>query len=307
MTPLTAIAYAPLYRMPLGAHVFPSDKYERTFARCRELGLLERAVHLVPDGPLGDDELARVHTRAYLARLRHLSEEDPIAGISEFEVPCFPGVLSAQATMAKGTVMLTRWVLDRGERARGVNLGGGFHHAFAATGQGFCLYNDIAVSLRAALDEGRIARPIVVDADVHQGNGTCHIFRDDARVYTLDVHQENNYPVKQPASMNVGLPDDCGDGDYLDAFGAAVADAMAEHEPDFVHYVAGGDPFEGDQLGGLRLTKQGLERRDRLLLMACRERRLPLVATLAGGYAEDTGDLVEIHANLVAALVRDAS
>jgi acetoin utilization deacetylase AcuC-like enzyme len=212
-------------------------------------------------------------------------------------------VVAAQATMARGTVMATEWVLARGDGARAVNLGGGFHHAFAAAGQGFCLFNDIAISLRAALDAGRIARPLVVDTDVHQGNGTCHIFRDEARVYTLDIHQAGNYPVKQPASMNIGLPDGCGDEDYLEALGSGLADAMAEHEPDFVHYVAGGDPFLGDQLGGLRLTKRGLGLRDRLVILAAAERGLPLVATLAGGYPEDTEDLVEIHANLVAALL----
>jgi acetoin utilization deacetylase AcuC-like enzyme len=302
VTAAAALAFAPAYRMPLGAHVFPSDKYERTFRRCEKLGLLAKMTILVPDRPLTDAELGRVHSKDYLARVHALSEEDPMAGLTEFEVPCFPGVVAAQATMARGTMMLTDWVLDRGPDARGVNLGGGFHHAFAAAGQGFCLFNDIALSIVAALDQKRIARPIVVDTDVHQGNGTCHVFRDDARVYTLDVHQANNYPIKQPASMNVGLRDDCGDDEYLDALAAALADAMAEHEPDFVHYVAGGDPFLGDQLGGLKLTKEGLRRRDRLVLLACSERRLPLVATLAGGYAENTEDLVEIHANLVAAL-----
>jgi acetoin utilization deacetylase AcuC-like enzyme len=298
-----ALAYAAGYRMPLGVHVFPSDKYERAFKRCQKLGLIAQLTHLEPDRPLTDAELGRVHTAAYLARVHALAEEDPLAGLTEFEVPCFPGVVSAQATMARGTSMVTGWVLDHGPTARGVNLGGGFHHAFASAGQGFCLFNDIALSILAALDQKRIARPLVVDTDVHQGNGTCHIFRDDARVYTLDVHQANNYPTKQPASMNVGLQDDCGDDEYLDALAAGVADAMAEHEPDFVHYVAGGDPFAGDQLGGLALTKEGLKRRDRLVLLACAERNLPLVATLAGGYAENTEDLVEIHSNLVAALV----
>jgi acetoin utilization deacetylase AcuC-like enzyme len=301
-----ALAYAPGYRMPLGPHVFPSDKYERTFARCRALGLLDRATHLAPERPLDDDELGRVHTREYISRVHALAAHDPLGGLTEFEVPCFPGVVSAQATMARGTMMLTSWVLDRGGAASGVNIGGGFHHAFASVGQGFCLFNDIALSIAAALDAGRVARPMVVDTDVHQGNGTAHIFRNEARVFILDVHQENNYPVKQPASMNVGLPDDCDDADYLDALGAGLADAMAEHEPDFVHYVAGGDPYVQDQLGGLALTKEGLGRRDRLVLLACRERRIPLVATLAGGYAENTEDLVEIHANLVAALVADA-
>lgn len=302
MTRPVAIAWAPGYRMPLGAHVFPSDKYERVWRRCQETGLAARAVHLEPSGPLRDEDLLRVHSEDYLARLRELSQTDPMAGLTEFEVPCLPGVIGAQATMARGTMMVTSWVLDHGPEARGVNLGGGFHHAFASSGQGFCLFNDIALSVLDALDHERIARPMVVDTDVHQGNGTCHVFRDDPRVYTLDVHQANNYPVKQPASMNVGLPDDCGDSDYADALSAALADAMAEHDPDFVHYVAGGDPFAEDQLGGLALTKAGLLRRDRLVLGACSERRLPVVATLAGGYAANTEDLVDIHANLVATL-----
>jgi acetoin utilization deacetylase AcuC-like enzyme len=297
-----ALAYSPLYRMPLGPHVFPSDKYERTFKRCRDLGFLAKVAHLEPAGPFTDAELGRVHTEEYLARVRHLAEEDPEAGLLEFEVPCFPGVVSAQATMARGTMMVTRWVLEHGPGASGINLGGGFHHAFAHAGQGFCLFNDIALSIVDALDRKAILRPLVVDLDVHQGNGTIHIFRNDPRVFTLDLHQASNYPIKQPASMNVGLPDDCGDDEYVAALESALADAIARHQPDFVHYVAGGDPFEGDQLGGLALTKEGLRRRDQAVLGACSRGTLPLVATLAGGYATKTDDLVEIHANLVGAM-----
>ena len=149
--------------------------------------------------------------------------------------------------------------------------------------------------IRAAADNREMAQALGVDMrSVY------------ARVFTLDLHQANNYPIKQPASMNVGLPDDCGDDEYLGALEAALAEAVARHEPDFVHYVAGGDPYEGDQLGGLALTKEGLRRRDSAVLDVCSRRKLPLVATLAGGYAARTEDLVEIHANLVTAMAEAA-
>ncbi len=295
----SALAWHISYTMPLGTHVFPADKYERTFARCRALGLLERTTLFSPAEPIDRTDLRRVHREEYLARIDELAEDDPLAGLAEFEAPCLPGVVRAQATMARGTVMLTDWVLaGGGEVRRGLNVGGGFHHAYSYRGAGFCLYNDIAISITKVLGSGLIARALVVDTDVHQGNGTCHIFRDDARVYTLDIHQANNYPPKEPASCNIGLADGCGDDDYLAALAPDLACAIELHQPDFIHYVAGGDPWMGDRLGGLALTKAGFRRRDELVIGSAERAGIPLVATLAGGYAEDTADLVDIHAAL---------
>ncbi len=301
----TALAFHASYKMPLGVHVFPADKYERTFRRCRELGVLDRVTLIEPSAPLDDETLAVVHRADYIARVHELSDEDPLAGLAEFEVPCLPGVVRAQAIMARGTVLLTDWALaERGVARRAMNVGGGFHHAFAHRGAGFCLFNDIALSIRLALDDGRIERPLVVDTDVHQGNGTCHIFRNDVRVYTLDIHQHDNYPPKEAASLNVGLETGCDDDGYLAALEPALAKAVSAHRPDFIHYVAGGDPWKEDQLGGLALSKAGFQRRDELLVGTAERLGVPLVATLAGGYARDTEDLVDIHAALAERLAR---
>ncbi len=287
MTRPVAVAYAPLYRMPLGPHVFPSDKYERTWKRCREARSPRQGRRTSrPKGRSPTTSSAASTRRSTSRGCTRLAEEDPEAGLLEFEVPCFPGVVSAQATMARGTLMVTRWVLEHGRRGLRASTSAADSTTRSRTpGQGFCLFNDIALSIVDALDRKRDQAASRRRLDVHQGNGTIHIFRNDPRVFTLDLHQANNYPIKQPASMNVGLPDDCGDDEYVAALESALADAIARHEPDFVHYVAGGDPFEGDQLGGLALTKEGLRRRDRRSSAPARERTLPLVATLAGGYA----------------------
>ena len=196
--------------------------------------------------------------------------------------------------MTGGTTTAARLALDGHDRVA-VHIGGGFHHAFAGHGEGFCMFNDVAVAIRRVFHERLAGRAAVVDLDVHQGNGTAAIFAGDRRVFTLSVHEQDNYPpVKPPSSLDIGLPRGTGDADYLAGLDAALARTL-EHLPDVVFYLAGADPYLDDQLGGLALTLDGLRRRDRLVFGAARAAGVPIVVLLAGGYARRVDDTVAIH------------
>jgi len=179
---------------------------------------------------------------------------------------------------AGGSILAGREALARGV---GVNLGGGFHHAFPAHGEGFCVFNDIAIAIRALQHEGRIRRAAVIDLDVHQGNGTAAIFRDDPSVFTFSMHEEQNYPaVKPPSDLDVGLDTGTRGEEYLAALERHASAILDRHRPDLVAYVAGADPFEQDQLGGLKLSREDLRRRDRVVFGACAAREIPAVVKL---------------------------
>src|SRR5262249_13906593 len=194
---------------------------------------------------------------------------------------------------ASGTTQAARLALEHGAAA---HLGGGLHHAYAGHAEGFCYINDLAVAACALLAERRVRRIAVVDLDVHQGNGTAHIFRDRPEVFTLSVHQENNYPVpKEPGDLDVGLDDGTGDRAYLAALAPAL-ERVWTFAPELVLYQAGADPFHDDQLGGLALSFEGLEARDRAVIEGSVERGIPVVSTLGGGYARRLEDTVRIHA-----------
>lgn len=180
------------------------------------------------------------------------------------------------------------------------HVGGGFHHAFSGHGEGFCLLNDVAVALRTLLAEGAVERAAVVDLDVHHGNGTAAIFRDDPAVFTFSMHQERNYPMpKPPGDLDVGLDDGTGDEEYLAILDERLGSIIRKHRPELVIYLAGADPYGDDQLGGLALTLEGLRRRDRMVFDACGDAGIPVAVTLAGGYAVREADTVEIHAATV--------
>ena len=200
---------------------------------------------------------------------------------------------------AGGTTLAARQALECGI---GFNLGGGFHHAFADHGEGFCAINDMAVAVRRLQRDGLIGRAMVVDCDVHHGNGTAAIFAGDSSVFTLSIHQFNNYPSeKPPSSLDIHLADGVGDAEYLNRLEHAYRAALALFKPEFVMYVAGADPYREDQLGGLLLTFNGLKDRDRLVLGEALRRGIPAAVVLAGGYAESVEDTITIHANTAAA------
>lgn len=180
------------------------------------------------------------------------------------------------------------------------NLAGGTHHAFRDRGEGYCVFNDVAVAARVLRRDGAIARAVVVDCDVHQGNGTAAIFRDDPSVFTLSLHGERNFPFKKEGSdRDVTFEDGTGDAEYLRALEAHLPDVLDARRPDIVFYLAGADPYEGDRLGRLKLTIDGLRARDRFVFASCRERRLPVAVAMSGGYAPDVDAIVTIHANTI--------
>jgi acetoin utilization deacetylase AcuC-like enzyme len=283
------------YRVDWPGHVFPTQKYDDVRERLRaerpEIFRLVREP--VPATRL---ELETVHPAGYLERIDRLSATPELA-YREFEIPISPSVVECIRHQTGGSIQAARDAVD--QRGASVNLGGGFHHAFADRGEGFCFFNDVAVAIRVVKAEGRIERAAVIDCDLHQGNGTAHIFRDDASVFTFSIHQENNFPIKRKSDLDIGLEDFAGDDRYLEELARAVPAVLDRHRPDLVVYLAGADPYEEDQLGSLRLTRAGLRERDRIVFAECRERGISLAVLLAGGYAVRMEDVTAIHFQMV--------
>ncbi len=284
-----ALVYSPAYVCDLGTHVFPTEKYAHVHAALEAAGELEGVDVLCP-APPSRDVLASAHDEAYLDDLEAL-RWTPRTQYSE--LPLTREIVDAFALGAAGSVLAAEAALARGVAA---HAGGGLHHAYAGHAEGFCYLNDLAIAARAMLAAGRVARVAIVDLDVHQGNGTASIFRDDPRVFTLSLHQEGNYPVpKERGDLDVGLDDGLGDDAYLEQEREALERVWA-FAPELLLYQAGADPYRDDQLGGLALTFDGLEARDRLVIDGCVRRGIALVSTLGGGYARDPRDTVRIHA-----------
>ena len=245
-----------------------------------------------------------MHTHGFLQEIERLTA-DPRRVVQRFEIPLSKGVVEAVEHHCEGTRLAVLAAIERGVA---LNVGGGFHHAFADRGEGFCLYNDIAIALRAARRDGRLTRAAVVDLDLHQGNGTASILRDEADFATYSIHQEDLYPVpKQRSTLDVGLPGGSGDDEYLDALRTTLPGFLDEHPAELLMYVAGADPFEQDRLGELRLTRAGLRARDEFVLAQARRRSMKVAAVIAGGYAPDVADVVAIHVDLWRALARFAA
>jgi len=288
MASRAAVVHTPDYWCEIGPHVFPMEKFGLVRRSLVETGDLAEDDILAPE-PAPREHLRLVHTDEYLDDLEHL-RWTPRTACSE--LPLTSEIVRAYVLAAGGTTRAAREALRRG---CGINLGGGFHHAFADLASGFCYLNDLAIAIRVLQKEGLLRRAAVVDCDLHQGNGTAHLFRDDPEVFTFSIHQENLYPVKQSSDLDIGLENGAGD----EEFNARLAEGLERvwaHRPELVLYQAGADPFEDDQLGALKLTMEGLEVRDRLVLDGCRRRRIPVVVTLGGGYARRLADTVRIHA-----------
>lgn len=288
--------YHERYDLNLGDHVFPARKYRLIRDRLLADGLATPDDFLTPE-PAPDADLLAVHTREWVQKLKHgtLSYHE----ILQLEIPYSSQMVDGVMLATGGTILAARRALSGGESI-GFNIGGGFHHAFAGHGEGFCAINDIAVAVRAMQREKLIRRALIVDADVHHGNGTAAIFANDPSVFTLSIHQEANYPqVKPPSTLDIHLEDGTGDDAYLDKLGAGYRRALAGFSPELIVFVAGADPYREDQLGGLSLSIDGLAARDRLIFETALAARIPVVVVLAGGYAMDTDDTVTIHCNTV--------
>jgi acetoin utilization deacetylase AcuC-like enzyme len=282
------VVHSPRYQCDIGPHVFPTRKYAMVLERLVSEGALKAGDVLEPEMP-SRDTLALVHGAGYLDDLERLHYGPSTWGS---ELPLTGEIVTAYALAAGGTLLAAQRALEQGAA---VHLGGGFHHAFADHAEGFCYVNDLAVAIRALQREQRIRRAAVVDLDVHQGNGTAHIFEGDDSVFTLSIHQEANYPSpKMRSDLDIGLPDGVGDAEYLGQLDRAL-EAVWASAPEIVLYQAGADPYRDDQLGGLALTVDGLEARDRRVLEGCAQRGIASVVTLGGGYARRVEDTVEIH------------
>jgi acetoin utilization deacetylase AcuC-like enzyme len=320
------LIYSNGYYLPIGAHLFPAEKYRLVHDRLLASGVAEATDFLEPE-PATDQDILLVHTPEYVNKLRTgmLSPREEM----ELEVPYSQDLVAAFWLAAGGSIVATRQALT--DRVS-INIGGGFHHAFPDHGEGFCMIHDVAVAIRRMQRDGKIRTAMTVDCDVHHGNGTAAIFAgtrtrseplpsvstsplSQARsketkmrgthagdVFTISLHQHNNYPaVKPPSSIDVDLPDGVGDNDYLAWLDNALSSGLRQFEPDLLCYIAGADPYREDQLGGLSLTLEGLKRRDELVFRVARARDIPVMVTYAGGYARDVEDTVTIHCNTVIA------
>jgi acetoin utilization deacetylase AcuC-like enzyme len=287
------LVYHSGYDLQLGAHVFPSRKYRLIHDRLLDEGFAAPWDFVEPQ-PASDEDVLRVHEAGWIDRLKNdkLTYED----IVRLEIPYSKAMVDGFWLATGGTMLAARNALrDR----VGVNIGGGFHHAYPAHGEGFCAIHDIAIAVRALQHERAIERAMIVDCDVHHGNGTAAIFAGDSSVLTLSLHQFNNYPNDKPAStIDVHLEDGIGDHEYLEQLSGALERGM-RFSPNLIFYVAGADPYREDQLGGLALTMDGLRQRDRLVFETALKQNVPVALTLAGGYARDTADTVTIHCNTI--------
>ena len=290
------LVYHDRYDLNLGPHVFPSQKFRLIYEMLLREGLATEGDSLRPE-PASDEDILRVHTADWVRKLKTgtLTASD----VMRLEVPYSPELVEAVWLAAGGTILAAQSALRDGF---GSNLSGGFHHAYPEHGEGFCAIHDVAVAIRRLQADGAIKKAIVVDTDVHHGNGTAAIFRGDPTVFTLSIHQLNNYPGhKPPSNLDINMDDRAEDDEYLGALIPAVQQALDKFQPEILFYVGGADPYCEDQLGGLSLTKAGLKQRDRSVFEEARRRGIPVATTLAGGYAHRVEDTVRIHVNTILA------
>ncbi len=328
------LVYSDAYYLPIGEHVFPAEKYRRIRDRLVAKGIADAKDFVEPE-PATDQDILLVHTPEYVQKLKTgtLTPREEM----EMEVPYSRELVEAFWLAAGGSIMAARKALAD---AVSINIGGGFHHAFPDHGEGFCMIHDVAVAIRRLQRDDKIRTAMTVDCDVHHGNGTAAIFAGTrtaseplpsvgvstlgasphsllslrsalpgkmrgahaGEVFTISLHQHNNYPLWKPASsIDVDLPDGIEDDDYLAWLDNAMSSGLRQFEPELICYLAGADPYREDQLGGLSLTIEGLKRRDELVFHIARARNIPVMVTFAGGYAQNVEDTVTIHCNTVAA------
>jgi acetoin utilization deacetylase AcuC-like enzyme len=280
------------YEVDIGPHVFPTVKYRMVRERLLADGTLDSS-SLRRAAPASDAQIGRVHAGPWVRKLKR-------GGLSRreeqlLEVPYSKALQQAAWLCAGGTTLTARLAL---EHEVALHLGGGFHHAFADHGEGFCPINDVAVAIASLREAGKIERALVVDCDVHQGNGTAAIFGGEPAVFTFSMHQERNYPAwKPPSDLDLALDDRIGDAEYLELLRGHLGGVVDAFRPDLAFYLAGADPYRDDQLGGLALTIEGLRERDERVLETLSAAHVPAAVVLAGGYARQTGDTITIHCN----------
>jgi len=278
--------YSHNYNIPLQGHVFPAIKFSLIYKKLKEDPRFENHKFIEPV-PATIDQLKLVHDKEYLNDLIYLRFSKRVY---RSELPLNKETIDAFFLATGGTILAAELALDAG---RAMNLSGGFHHAFADHAEGFCYINDVAVAIRVLQKEKKISNALVIDLDVHQGNGISKIFQKDKKVFTFSMHEEKNYPIKEKSSLDVGLETGIKDEEYLNLLEKSLAYIKKNFNPDIIFYVAGVDPYEMDRLGGLSITKEGLKKRDIMVRDFMPDK--PIVIVLAGGYAMNTEDTVNLH------------
>jgi acetoin utilization deacetylase AcuC-like enzyme len=287
------IAWAPNYVLPLPPnHRFPMSKYEVLPQQLLHEGTVSAENFFAPK-PAVESLITRTHDEDYWKRLSAL-ELSP-QEIRRTGFPLTQTLVDREVIIMQGTVQCTQYALQYGVS---MNIAGGTHHAFTNRGEGFCLLNDIAIAANYLLDQQQASKILVVDLDVHQGNGTAQIFRNDPRVFTFSMHGSNNYPLhKEHSDLDIGLPDGVTDSFYLKTLETNLKNLLDSVQPDFIFFQSGVDILDTDKLGKLSVTREGCKQRDRIVLEAARRNKIPLVASMGGGYSENFRDIIEAHAN----------
>jgi len=281
--------FSPAYRADIGTHVFRTDKYYLIHDKLEQEGIINEDNVYTPKKP-SSSELLKIISPEYLD---DLINQRVTARTFPSEMPVNKAIIDAQLLCCGGSYLAAKLA---GESGACYHIGGGFHHAFRDHAEGFCYLNDVVFAAVMMLEQG-FQKVAVVDCDLHQGNGTAKFFEDEKRVFTFSIHQQRLYPKKERSNIDIGLDIGVGDEEYLEKLGTALETIHTDFQPDFIIYVAGADPFIFDQLGNLRLTIEGLKKRDELVINAAHQKNIPIIAVLAGGYAENTDDTVEIHCN----------
>jgi acetoin utilization deacetylase AcuC-like enzyme len=287
------VAWSESYVLSLPAnHRFPMSKYEVLPQQLLHEGTISEA-NLFRPQPLQEKWIARTHQKEYWDKLNSLS----LTRLEERRTgfPLTRELVSREIVIANGTVGCTQFALQYGVS---MNIAGGTHHAFTNRGEGFCLLNDIAIASNFLLDGGFVKKILVVDLDVHQGNGTAEIFRNEPRVFTFSMHGANNYPlIKEKSDLDIGLADHTNDSFYLSTLDANLKNLIDQVQPEFIFYQSGVDILDTDKLGRLSVTREGCKQRDKMVLQLARQNKIPLVASMGGGYSENFRDIIEAHAN----------
>ncbi len=297
------IFYTDHFVLPLpDAHRFPMSKYRLLRERVADAELIPTDCLRVPDAAT-DEQILLAHDAAYLQRVKEGSLTQ--AEVRRMGFPWSSQLVERSRRSCGATIAACQAALKDG---CAVNLAGGTHHAFRDAGEGYCVFNDSAIAARVLQEERKVATVAILDCDVHQGNGTAAILADDPTVLTLSIHGARNFPSRKvPSDIDIALEDGTDDSTYLAALERGLQHALTSFKADLAIYLAGADPFEGDRFGRLNLTKKGLADRDRLVLDYCRKNNIPVAVTMAGGYAPNVDDIVDIHSQTVREAVRCAN
>lgn len=281
--------FSSAYKADIGAHVFPTHKYTSIYNKLKLESIITESNVFAPEKP-SPDELLKIINAEYLDDLMN---QRVTARTFYSEMPVNKAIIDAQILCCGGSYLAAKLASDNGAC---FHIGGGFHHAFRDHAEGFCFLNDVVFAAVMMLEQ-KYQKIAVIDCDLHQGNGTAKFFENEEKVFTFSIHQERLYPKKEKSNIDIGLDMGVDDDEYLNNLEKALEIIYNDFQPEFVIFVAGADPYIFDQLGNLRLTIEGLKKRDEMVIHRAHQKNIPIISVLAGGYAENTDDTVEIHCN----------